>query len=75
MSYTALKVGALQLALTGVYVDGAGNKIADCPEELPSTLVPIWAGFQLFAKSTRKKMGHFTMELVQTGNGINECIN
>ena len=35
MSYTALKVGALQLALTGVYVDGAGNKIADCPEELP----------------------------------------
>ena len=28
-------MGALQLALTGVYVDGAGNKIADCPEELP----------------------------------------
>ena len=25
---------AIQLAVTGVYIDGAGNKIADCPPEL-----------------------------------------
>ena len=35
LPFTALQVGALQLNLTGVYIDGAGNKIADCLPELP----------------------------------------